>query len=44
MTELKLDQVKRIAGGGGSCGQDMGGCPAPAPAPACGPSKGGKCS
>ena len=42
MTELKLDQVKQIAGGGGSCGQDKGG--SPAPAPACGPSKGGKCS
>ncbi|GJE19362.1 hypothetical protein [Methylobacterium marchantiae] len=42
MKELKLDQIKQIAGGGGPCGQDKGG--SPPPPPACGPSKGGKSS
>ncbi|GEO98956.1 hypothetical protein [Methylobacterium haplocladii] len=43
MTEIKLDKMKTLAGGGGPCGRDKGGS-APAPTPAPTPSKGGKCS
>ncbi len=41
MKELKLDQLKTLAGGGGPCGKDKGG----SSAPDCGgKSKSGKCS
>lgn len=43
MNELKLDQLKKIAGGAGSCGQNKGGNEAPS----CSqpkPSHSGKCS
>ncbi len=45
MTELKIEQLKKIAGGAGPCGQDKGGNHAPAPScPTPKPAHGGKCS
>lgn len=41
MKELKLDQLKKLAGGGGPCGKDKGGSQ---PSDHCAPSKSSKCS
>jgi len=41
MKEIKLDQLKTLAGGGGPCGQDKGGGKAPNDGPKK-DSKGGK--